>query len=265
MIGDYQQTVVPSWRSHPACPRLSAFTLIELIVVVAIIILLVALLMPSLGRARFQARLITCRSNLHQIGVATLTYAHRTGRIPCGPDVQSLGPMLEENDGTKATSQIWTGPQPPALHYMALGLLISRSLAYAELLYCPADDSNDPEEELAKIRQQAAEPAFSSYLYRQLQETTGHGAIDQLGRNSTGGRARALAMDMNSVVTVAPEWQRTNHQARKVNVLYVDGSVLGFNNDTHAFSLRDQDLADMVGRRAAILQQADHGYTGQRP
>jgi prepilin-type N-terminal cleavage/methylation domain-containing protein len=42
------------------------FTLIELLVVISIIALLMAILMPTLGRARNQARAVTCQSSLHQ-------------------------------------------------------------------------------------------------------------------------------------------------------------------------------------------------------
>ncbi len=51
------------------------FTLVELLVVIAIIALLLAILMPSLNKARDQAKGITCRSNLRQIGLAAMLYA----------------------------------------------------------------------------------------------------------------------------------------------------------------------------------------------
>lgn len=55
--------------------RRRAFTLLELLVVIAVITLLMALVMPSLKRARYEAKLLTCRSNLRQIGVAVISHA----------------------------------------------------------------------------------------------------------------------------------------------------------------------------------------------
>lgn len=54
----------------------AAFTLIELLVVVAIIAILAALLLPALRQAKESAKAARCASNLKQIGLATLQYAH---------------------------------------------------------------------------------------------------------------------------------------------------------------------------------------------
>jgi prepilin-type N-terminal cleavage/methylation domain-containing protein len=56
-----------------AHPR-KAFTLVELMVVVAIIALLIALLLPAMRRAREQASRVNCMSNLRQRGVAIFMY-----------------------------------------------------------------------------------------------------------------------------------------------------------------------------------------------
>ncbi len=59
---------------RPHAPRL-AFTLIELLVVVAIIMLLAALLFPSLRTARQRAAVVVCASNMRQALVAINVYA----------------------------------------------------------------------------------------------------------------------------------------------------------------------------------------------
>lgn len=62
--------------------RRSGFSLVELLVVMAVIGILVALLLPAIQSAREGARQTQCKNNLHQIGVALENHAEQFGHYP---------------------------------------------------------------------------------------------------------------------------------------------------------------------------------------
>jgi type II secretory pathway pseudopilin PulG len=63
----------------------SAFSLVELIVVLGIIMILLSLLMPAISSVRSQAQEIRCQANLRNIGMAALVHSNdHAGRLPCG-------------------------------------------------------------------------------------------------------------------------------------------------------------------------------------
>src|SRR5438309_5644339 len=69
--------------------RSGGFTLVETLVVVAVIGILAGLLLPALAASRERARQATCMSNLHQIGLALRMYLDDDGQVR-PPRFQSL-------------------------------------------------------------------------------------------------------------------------------------------------------------------------------
>ncbi|MHC4744560.1 MAG: type II secretion system protein [Planctomycetota bacterium] len=80
--------------------RKTAFTLVELLVVIAIIALLMAILLPVLGRIKMQARAVVCRSNLRQWGMWFSMYTQDN-------DDKFFGGLNPRTGGPSARSR-WT-------------------------------------------------------------------------------------------------------------------------------------------------------------
>ena len=87
-------------RRHISTAR--AFTLVELLVVIGIIVILIGILLPVLVRAKQQAQQTACAANLHQLGVAMTMYTGQYKSFPVAgiqlePEVAACWPVRLRN------------------------------------------------------------------------------------------------------------------------------------------------------------------------
>lgn len=110
-------------RAHAA----NGFTLLEVLVVVAVIALLVAILVPGLSAARKEAQRMSCLGNVRAVGHALNLAKGQNGRYP----LRDPAPLVPEAIQLDSISQ------------HVAELLVNGSLGQPEALYCPTSLERD--------------------------------------------------------------------------------------------------------------------------
>lgn len=119
--------------------RTKAFTLIELLVVVAIIAVLIAILLPSLGKARDRAKATACLTNVRSVYYELALYANSyNDRVPIGytwSDKRNSGLFWEAAGGPHAAPWTWGS-------FTTWGLLYAADfMKTPKVWYCPSETS----------------------------------------------------------------------------------------------------------------------------
>ncbi len=89
------------------------FSMIEVLVSLSVIGVLMAILVPAVQRSREAARLVQCKSHLHQLGVACHNFEQSNRFFPSSPHAfQDLSPYLEGSNGV-ASPPVMLCPSDP--------------------------------------------------------------------------------------------------------------------------------------------------------
>ncbi len=107
------------------------FTLVELLVVIAVIGILIALLLPAVQAAREAARRTQCTNHLHQLGIALHNYEGAFKRLPPGYVSRPSAGSVDDETGDAAPGWGWGAYLLPYMEESTL----SDQINYAEPLW----------------------------------------------------------------------------------------------------------------------------------
>lgn len=214
------------------------FSLIELLVVVAIVGLLAAILLPAFSRARARSSRISCVCNLKQVGVAFRTWAlDHNDKYPMQVSITNGGTM--EFTANAANPMVFT-------HFAVM----SNELSTPKILFCPADRDRSR----IVANEFLGMPSGSSKPIPFVNDTNlsyfvGVDATDVLPQMFLTGDDN-LAIDgvpvKNQMVTlrgdVAVSWTRERHNYQG-NIGLADGSVQQFGASQLQMGLRNTGIA----------------------
>lgn len=146
-----------------------AFSLVDVLVSIAVIGVLIALLLPTLSHVRESTRRIICQSNLRQVGLGIAQYADEWDDF-LAPS-QFYDPDQLNGAGFELaqmmTLRLAPDPGKDKGEWDGLGLLYSTfQLRAPEIFYCPSHYGNHAFQEYAEDWRQDAPEILGNYHYR---------------------------------------------------------------------------------------------------
>ena len=201
--------------AHPTRDMRNAFTLIELLLVIAIIAILAAMLLPTLGRAKSLARRVSCVNNLKQWGTGLHMYA--------ADSEDRLPPEGAPNPTDTQTNSGWYIDLPRTLGLPRYHDMPWRKEASADpgnvIWLCPSN-----------ARRSNGKNLFHYCLNENL-DGTGSGDVERTLGSFPQPSATVYLYDSKNLPAVGtPNFIHTNLHERGAQILFIDGHVARFGN-----------------------------------
>ena len=222
--------------------RASAFTLIELLTVIAIIGILAAILIPTIGSVRESARNATCKTRIRQWSTAFMLYANENrgaylvsegGRVWCQVGSGSVYSryMNVNPAGTTFGDKI---PYCPSFDETAVkGLHTPASTCYVAIV----PHLNGATVNAGKIPLNRATTPAKTMMLIERQHVTSTGLLADLG-----GGAADLSLRLENASVVRGQYPSFARHGRKANVVFMDGHVISMtwnNGNPNTSLMRD--------------------------
>ena len=233
-----------------------AFTIVELLVVIAVIAVLVAIQIPALAASKAGVQRIYCSNNLKQVGIAFRTWAGKNaGRMPMA--VQASQGGAAEAIGVRGNNFSFSSNMNPPKGVFGMFVVMSNELTTPKILYCPSEYRATVSQ--GSIFGNSVSTNLGCYSDNQISYFVGVDASESspemflsgdanIGDGATPPSSSNTYSDSSSSrkfvslgtntnwLTQSPNWADSQH-AKRGNVAFVDGSVQNLDSSRFRHSL----------------------------